>query len=471
MVKIGIYTFANTAYFVKELIKYNATIEWYTVLPRFQYKDFFTDNSFYLYENFELDYDVIVNFTDVNIFNFYKSLEIDKDGYRNINKNKQLKFIFTIYNKYKMYLLENKLEYFIFPDIETVDGIILLNLCYELNIIPIYTVHLRQLGKTFFSSYIDERLPVYFGDYTSDNIQEAEKILENFFTTSSCNLIRDYKDIDIIKPPVHSKLLKRIVLNIINKIRYEKYYYGEDTLLLKVKSNIVKYLEMYRQKKYNLYHKNLFDIKSNNNIDELPKNFILFALQVTPESSINSLEPYFIDQIRAIDLVRLSMPNNFYIVVKEHPSMRGIRATSFYKELRKKAGVILVSTEVNTKEVMNRAKLISTVTGTIALESWIMNKPALMFGKSFFSHLIYRYDSYLNFQEELKKMIFEHKPMSREEKIIELAKLYNISYSTMLFDPIANPIVMEKGNIKNYLLAIQNHIKRVEEYKNKVSEV
>ena len=188
-------------------------------------------------------------------------------------------------------------------------------------------------------------------------------------------------------------------------------------------------------------------------------------MQVTPESSINSLEPYFIDQIRAIDLIRLNMPNNFYILVKEHPSMRGLRNNSFYKNLRKKAGVILVAPQVNTKKLMKKAKLISTISGTIGLESFMMDKPALLFGPTFFSHLVYRYNSFLNFREFLKEIIFSYKPMDKNQKIIEIAKLYNISYSIMLFDPFANPEVMEKGNIENYYKAILEHIKRVEESK------
>jgi hypothetical protein len=70
-------------------------------------------------------------------------------------------------------------------------------------------------------------------------------------------------------------------------------------------------------------------------------------------------------------------------------------------------------------------------------------------------------------ENDIYNLIYNFKPLSKEEKIIEIAKLYNISYNFMLFDPIANPEVMEKGNIKNFAFAIKDHIKRLEVYKKK----
>ena len=50
----------------------------------------------------------------------------------------------------------------------------------------------------------------------------------------------------------------------------------------------------------------------------LPKRFIYYPLQVTPEASINTPAPYYVDQMRAIDALRLAMPPDCALVVKEH---------------------------------------------------------------------------------------------------------------------------------------------------------
>lgn len=82
---------------------------------------------------------------------------------------------------------------------------------------------------------------------------------------------------------------------------------------------------------------------------------------MTPESSINTLEQYFIDQEKLID-----MPNNFYLLVKEHPVMIGFRDTQFYK-----SGVMLVDPQISTIKLI---ELVITITGTVGLESYLNSK-------------------------------------------------------------------------------------------------
>jgi hypothetical protein len=210
-----------------------------------------------------------------------------------------------------------------------------------------------------------------------------------------------------------------------------------------------------------LSSKRFFDIVE---IGQLPKNFILFALQITPESSINTLEQYFVEQEKAIDLIRLNMPHNFYLIVKEHPGMKGIRKSSFYKNLRKKPGVLLCDIAVNTAAVVEKSRLVASITGTIGLECYLQEKPCLLFGKNFFAPLCYTFDSYKNFKQELHTMIFNHKHPTKEEKIIELAKIYNVSYDFIVHEPFHFPMVMSTANISNVYTAIFNHISRLEEH-------
>ena len=57
-----------------------------------------------------------------------------------------------------------------------------------------------------------------------------------------------------------------------------------------------------------------FDIEE---LDALPKRFIYYPLQVTPEASINTPAPYYVDQSRAIDALRLRCPPDCALVVKD----------------------------------------------------------------------------------------------------------------------------------------------------------
>src|SRR5262249_20880424 len=81
-----------------------------------------------------------------------------------------------------------------------------------------------------------------------------------------------------------------------------------------------------------LSNRKSFDVAS---LDELPAKFIYYPLQTTPESSINTPAPYFIDQMRAIDAIRMAMPSDHALIVKEHWASIGIRSPSFYRALRR----------------------------------------------------------------------------------------------------------------------------------------
>ena len=469
--KIMFYSFSNTFFFFNEVakeLKEKAEIAF--IFPRGHYLRQSSKNvkKYYLYENFGETYkkSSIKNKTSLKKDNIYKIIECDKNetdnqGYKSLDKNEQLKLVNTIYKIYKKFLEDFEPDYIVFPDVETVDGNILINICYEMGIEVVYTVHLRQLGTSFFSNSIYETLPSYFGSYNSEDIKKATFLVNNFFSLSSVNFLRKWNDKTLVKIRLKN-FFERIKDSLKLSYGKERFFRGEgQNFLYKVRTNLIYFVDKYRKFKFNNIHHRYFDIKTDQELDSLPKNFILFAMQVTPESSINSLEPYFIDQIRAIDLIRLNMPNDFHIIVKEHPLMIGLRNSDYYKKLRKKAGIILVSPYVNTKEVMKRAKLISTITGTIGLEGFIIDKPVLMFGSTFFSHLVKRYDSYLNLKQELEELIFNFKPLSKEEKIIEIAKLYNISYNFILFDPISNPETMEIENIKSFTKALLKHIERL----------
>src|SRR5690606_15063995 len=66
-----------------------------------------------------------------------------------------------------------------------------------------------------------------------------------------------------------------------------------------------------------IINRRIFDIKSS---ESLPPRFAFYPLQYSPESSINTPAPYFVDQMRVIDAIRFSLPSDTILVVKEHPT-------------------------------------------------------------------------------------------------------------------------------------------------------
>jgi len=469
--KIFFYAFANTSFFFNEVIKeskkLNDDIEWGILYPRGHWKNSSNElvkkeNILYLYENFDDIYNSIdfkVEKYYGKLDNIYKLLDSSKNKYKTLDSDIQLKSAFTIYKIYKEFLIKKKPDYLVFPDLEVVDGLILFNICKELNIETLYITHTRYLKKSFFAQDYYETLPKYFGNATNKDFDLAKKILDDFYCKNinplNIDELKTDKIISINIPNIFYRFIRGLYLS----YKYESKLIEEADFLTKIKMNVSNIIKKYRKIIFNLYKIKFFHIKKSN--DWIPQNYILFPLQVTPESSINTLEQYFIEQERLIDLIRYNMPNNYYLLLKEHPSMIGIRKTEFYKKLRKKSGCLLVSPYLDTEEFVNGSKMVVSVTGTIGLECYFNNKPILLFGPTFFSHLVDRFECYNTLKQKIYDVIQKTNFSNNEEKIKEIAKIINISYDFFMNDPIYFPEVMSKNNIKMFLDAIKNHINRL----------
>jgi len=474
--KIAVYAFANTAYFFHALICEAAQreqIEWSVILPRGQRRHLFDglvpdDRVFYLYRHFDQEYErtkppFYVTFPDW-ADNIFLSLSKDKDGYRHLDKDEQLRRGVTIYSLYRKFLETARPDYVLFPDLETVDGFILINLCYELGIEPVYYVGTRNLGRSFFTHSPYEELPRYFGHYTAEDLTLAGEALALFAKGQLAAARTAAAPCGATVASVEQPgLLRRMLDNVAVYVRYERLYKGEDNLLQKIKANIKPALYLCRELRFKLVQARYFDIHSVN--DTLPENFVLFALQYTPESSINGLEPYFIDQTRAIDLIRHSLPSGYDVLVKEHPAIAGVRSNSFYETLRQMPGIQLVHPSVPTMRLVERAQLVASITGTIGLECYLAGRPCLLFGRNFFKHLCGSYESYPDFPRNLRRLLFEFQPPTEDEKRAALARIFNVSNTCYLGDPLAQPMIMDGENIRNYLAAVMKHIARIAESK------
>ncbi len=122
-------------------------------------------------------------------------------------------------------------------------------------------------------------------------------------------------------------------------------------------------------------------------------NYVVYFLHVQPERTIDVMSPNYIDQIEIIKQLRRSLPWNIDLLVKDHPASDGAQSFRFYAVLKKIHGVRLISSQIDSRVISANSLAVATVSGTIAYEMALMNKPAIMFSNVFFSGLpsIYLY--------------------------------------------------------------------------------
>jgi len=123
--------------------------------------------------------------------------------------------------------------------------------------------------------------------------------------------------------------------------------------------------------------------------DEPKKNedFAFYPLSFEPEMFLLLYAPFATDQLYLIKQLARSLPLYYKLYVKEHPSMVGYRTRKFYRELKKIPNVKLIHPKTISFDLMRRAKLVATVTGTAGWEALFFKKPVITFGYNFFNKL------------------------------------------------------------------------------------
>lgn len=468
--KICIFAFSTSAIFFKEVVLLSRArgenIDWSVIVPHAPFLSHVRDTVdpakfLYLYRDFNREFarstgaPRLLSCPD----NINLILEVDKDAYRHETKDYQYRWAEAAIAIYRDFLERVRPQYMLFPCIETVEGSLLANLCQEMGIVVVNTVHMRSLGTSFFSDTQYETLPPYFGRSTDADRARAETLVERFqegvpnaLAYPTLNRVGDKVDCPL------PNILWRFIRGLLDSAGRERNYRSEGGFKLKIIRNLLKPLMALGRLRFRLLDRPLFDITSDRMM--LPERFVLYAAQVTPEQSINSVSPFYIQQDRVIDLIRLNLPHGYQLVFKEHPVMMGQRPRSYYKMLQRKAGVVMASPDVPTIELVKKAAFVASVTGTIGLECYFLGRPCLMFGTNFFKHLCFGADAVEGLKKKIQQILRDYRPASREEKVAEMAKLYNIGYPFVLFEPLTLPFTRERENIANYLDAVQSHIKR-----------
>lgn len=120
-------------------------------------------------------------------------------------------------------------------------------------------------------------------------------------------------------------------------------------------------------------------------------DYVLYGLHYQPEATSCPGGDIFVDQRLAIDLLLKNTPDNYKVYVKEHPHQflkqregQTSRIKEFYEDLAKNPRIKLLDITENTFDLIQHAKAVATITGTIGWESIVYKKPVIGFGISWY---------------------------------------------------------------------------------------
>jgi hypothetical protein len=202
---------------------------------------------------------------------------------------------------------------------------------------------------------------------------------------------------------------------------------------------------------------------------DLPKRFIFYPLQVSPEASINTPAPYYVDQIRAIDALRLAMPPDCALVVKEHWAGIGFRPVDFIRRVRKLPGVLVANYALKSREIILRASLTCPVTGTAAFETFHLGRPGFALGPGIGHWALGCGDVTQPLRDEIAARI--DKPIPDQTVIERIATLLSVRYPFLFVSPFyPGEPMLRRGNMRRMYEALLDHLARVDAHAKKSGE-
>jgi hypothetical protein len=123
-------------------------------------------------------------------------------------------------------------------------------------------------------------------------------------------------------------------------------------------------------------------------LKKIPKdiNYSTYFIHYQPEYTVDSLGRFYADQEFLIVNIASGLPSDQYLIVKDHPTMVGLRPPRFYEHIKKNKNVLLVHHSINSSELISNSTIVFTIVGTAAIEAMFLGVPAIMFGKYAFAN-------------------------------------------------------------------------------------
>ena len=179
-------------------------------------------------------------------------------------------------------------------------------------------------------------------------------------------------------------------------------------------------------------------------LEDLTQSYVYVALHYQPEKTTSPEGGVFVDQLLMIRMLSDTVPKGWKIYVKEHVSQfseklygeQG-RSIEFYKKISMSENVQLISTDINSFDLIDNAKAIATVTGTVGLEAVIRGKPVLSFGYAWYvsCHGVFK----IRHRKELKKAL------ERIEKGYAI-ETENVNAFLYAVEKVSFPMYLNPGN-------------------------
>ncbi|MFA6446645.1 MAG: hypothetical protein WCW31_00115 [Patescibacteria group bacterium] len=213
------------------------------------------------------------------------------------------------------------------------------------------------------------------GKATSDNLEKAISYISDFR--------QQFRQPTYAVNPDAKKTLYRAIRNELSPYKQiwswytkpQKNYLKSTGITLDYRPPRIILRDFYYSKYYRHAAKK-FPYEKIENIDKC----IYFPLQFQPEISIEVMAPYFCNQLEVARQIAMSLPDDYTLMVKEHPAMVGLRPPSSMIKLSRTPNVKVIDYHVPSDVALKKADLVISPNSTALVEASFYHKPAIQLG-------------------------------------------------------------------------------------------
>jgi hypothetical protein len=180
--------------------------------------------------------------------------------------------------------------------------------------------------------------------------------------------------------------------------------------------------------------------------------YAFFPLHTEPEVSLLVYGRPYVNQIEVVRMLAISLPVDMVLVIKEHPWMVGKRSISAYQKMLDIPRVRFADPALEARTLVKEADLVAVVTGSVALEAAMLDKPVITFGDCPYNLLpdtmVRRCVDPRHLQTLVKQAIEQHKT---DENALwaYVASVYETSVSVNLYS-----VLLGKANVHSERIAL-----------------
>lgn len=182
------------------------------------------------------------------------------------------------------------------------------------------------------------------------------------------------------------------------------------------------------------------------------KPFILYALHKQPEASIDVLGSFYSNQLEIIKSLSRLTPVTHDLYVKEHRNSIGDNSLQFYNSLKRIPSLRLIDPYIDSHDLIKKADLVVSVTGTIAYEAALYGIPSINLAKMYFGEITTANGLHLR-KANFFKLISSKLTEKRKDPQQFLANLFANTFEGIISDPVSDPQCMLDDNLEKVVEA------------------